>query len=143
MKDIVGAFITRLKANTTICSASYCGATPNQRIYRGMFPPDGTWPGIVVSRVDGIRENETARGLRYATSRIQCTAMTITNAAADIISELIADDLNGLSNTLLSTGANAGVYVVSVEDAGTIPDSDPVTGLHFYHRDFTVVYDPR
>jgi hypothetical protein len=143
MTDLVAAIITRLKANTTICSSTYVGATPNQRIYRSTFTARPTLPLIVVHRVDGVRENAITRGVRYANARIQCTAMASTDVAADALSELIADDLNGLTNTILSTGANAGVYVVSVEDAGVVPMADPVMGTYLYHRDFTVVYDPR
>lgn len=136
MTDIVGAFITRLKANTTLCSSTYVGASPNQRVYRASLLKLPTFPCVTVHLINIVRENETARGRRYATARVQCTAYATTDAVANAISELIADDLNGLSNTLLPP------YVVSVEDAGVVPDINLKIG-YLYHRDFLVVYDQR
>lgn len=142
MKDIVLAIVTRLKANTTLCHSSYVGASPSQRIYRGTLPQVPTWPCIVVHRIDGIRDPDPNY---YGVSRVQVSAYAKSEADADTISELVADDLNGITNTSLLTGAagSAVVYVISVDDAGTAMDSNAKMGVFMYHRDFLIDYSYR
>lgn len=130
MKDPVLAIITRLKADTAIA------AIVSTRVYRATLPKNPTFPAIVVAKIDNSRPNDTTTG-RYARSRIQCTTFAASDGAADNLSELIADNLNGLTNTYLSS---PGIYVVSIFDEGTVPDNNPEIGLWTYHRDFQVDY---
>lgn len=130
MKDPVLAIQIRLKADTAIAGVAAA------RVYRVKLPENPTFPAIVISRVDTIRPNDTATS-RIARSRIQCTAYAATDTAADSLSELIADCLNGLTNTYLPS---PGIYVQSIFDVGDTPDNNPDVGLWMVHRDFQIEY---
>jgi len=130
MKDPVLAIITRLKADPAIA------AVVSARVYRAELPKNPTFPAITVHRVDHMRPNDSTTS-RTSRSRIQCTAFASSDAVADNLSELIADSLNGIVNTYLSS---PGIYVESIFDAGTVPDNNPDAGLWMYHRDFQVNY---
>lgn len=133
MKDITLAVITRLKANTTLCSSSYVGATPNQRIYRATLPDNPTFPCIAVSLIDTRRLNVSHTRTRIAQSRIQCTVFASSDGTAATISELIADTLHGLD-----AAANVGVMMIRIDDGGVRTDANPEIGLSLYRRDFLI-----
>jgi hypothetical protein len=134
MKDITLAVITKLKANTTLCSSTYVGATPNQRVYRASLPQLPTFPCIAVTKIDSRRLNLYHNGRRIGQSRVQCTTFATKEVDAATISELIADTLHGLT----STTPGVGVYVVRVDDGGERVDADPNLGKYLYHRDFLI-----
>lgn len=136
-KDIAGAIVVRLKADTAICSSTYCGATPNQRVYRGSLPQDPVFPCIVVYHIDARRPTFSHCGSRIGQSRIQCTVFAKKDADADIVSELIANSLHGMDNS----SPGLGVWVVRSDDAGALMDSDPVAGVFLYHRDFIIQHN--
>jgi hypothetical protein len=130
MKDLTLAIITRLKADTAIT------AVTSTRIYRAMLPASPTFPAITVSRVDAKRLNLTHNKRRIGQSRIQCTVWATSDGAADNLSELIADSLNAVDNTYMAPG----VYVVRIDDQGTVPDTNPDLKLWLVHRDFIIQY---
>lgn len=134
MKDPVLAVITHLKTNTTICSSSYVGATPNQRIYRASLPAVPVYPCIVVSSVDTRRPNLMHNGRRIGQSRIQTTTFAASDVTAATIADLIADDLYKLNNSHIGVG----VYIIRVDDGGETAIADPKIGKYLYHRDFLI-----
>jgi hypothetical protein len=131
MKDPVLAIITRLKADAAVA------AVVSTRIYRMALPTSPTFPAITVSRVDNKRTNECHAGGHNAISRIQVTTWATTDGVADNLSELVADSLNRVTSTNLSPG----VWIVSIFDAGTVPDNNMDIPVYMYHRDFMVKYD--
>ena len=131
MKDPVLAIITRLKADTAVAGVV------STRIYRATLPTSPTFPAITVSRVDNKRTNECHAGGHNAISRIQVTTWATTDGVADNLSELVADSLNRVTSTNLSPG----VWIVSIFDAGTVPDNNMDIPVYMYHRDFMVKYD--
>jgi hypothetical protein len=132
MKDAVLAIITRLKADTAIT------AVVSAQVYRtGSVPTNPTFPYIIVSRVDTKRRHETHNRIRTAQARVQCTAFASTDMAADNLSELIADCLNMVTDTYLAPG----VFVISIFDQGTTPDSNPDIPVYMYHRDFMITHN--
>lgn len=133
MRDIVLAVITRLKADPAIITAV------GTKVYRRNLPANPTFPAITVTRIDKIRDGDTNTG-RYAHARIQCTAWASTDGVAENLAELIADCLHRTTNTILTAGTGT-VYVVSVKDAGGVPDENTDIPLYMEHRDFTVHYD--
>lgn len=135
MKDITLAVITKLKANTTLCSTSYVGATPNQRIYRASLPSIPTWPCIVVTLIDTHRLNATHNRQRIAQSRIQCTTFASKDVDAATISDLIADILHGADSLHLGVG----VHAIRIDDGGVRFDAVAGNlGKYLYHRDFLI-----
>jgi hypothetical protein len=132
MKDIVLAAITALKANAGVA------AVVGTRVYRKQLPTNPTFPAIVVSKVDDIRDSDSNTG-RYGHARIQCTAFASTEIVADNLSELIADCLHKTVNTTMTAGTST-VYVVEIGDAGTVPDVNTEIPLFLYHRDFRILY---
>jgi len=131
MKDPVLAIITRLKADTAVAGVV------STRVYRATLPTSPTFPAITVSRVDNKRTNECHAGGHNAISRIQVTTWATTDGVADNLSELVADSLNRVTSTNLSPG----VWIVSIFDAGTVPDNNMDIPVYMYHRDFMVKYD--
>jgi hypothetical protein len=135
VRDLVLAAITALKADTPV--ATVVGV----RVYRKNLPPGATFPAITVSRVSNLRDDDT-NTVRYAHSRIQCTAWSKTSdGEADNLSELIANCLHRTTSTVLSTGTTSCVSVISIEDAGIVPDENTDIPLFMYHRDFIIHYD--
>lgn len=130
MKDPVLAIITRLKADTAVA------AVVSTRVYRAILPTNPTFPAITVSRVDNKRLIECHAGGRNAMSRIQVSSWASSDGVADNLSELVADSLNRVTSANLSPG----VWIVSIFDAGTVPDSNPDIPVYIYHRDFLVKY---
>lgn len=140
MKDPILAVITILLADSGV--AGKVGT----RVYRGMFPPDPTYPAIAVSRVDKPK-GETTSSSKQATARIQCTTATKTtevagvetpgDAEAEIISDLILQALEDQQNTLVS-----GVYIVDIDDAGAVPDNSDGLSLKIWrdNHDFMINY---
>jgi hypothetical protein len=131
MKDPVLAIITRLKADAAVAGVV------STRVYRATLPTSPTFPAITVSRVDNKRTNECHAGGHNAVSRIQVTTWASTDGVADNLSELVADSLNRVTSTNLSPG----VWIVSIFDAGTVPDNNMDIPVYMYHRDFMVKYD--
>jgi hypothetical protein len=135
MKDPVLAIITRLKADTAVA------AVVSTRVYRMALPTSPVFPAITVSRVSNIRDLVGNNTGKYAQTRIQCTAWAATDGVADSLSELIADSLNGIANTLISPGTGViPVYFIGCDDAGTVPDSNMDVPVFMYHRDFLIDY---
>ena len=131
MKDIILAVITRLKADLVTVVGT--------RVYRKNLPANPTFPAIAVSKVDDIRDSDSSTG-RYGHVRVQCTAFSKAgDGEADNLSELIADALHSTVNTFLAAGTGI-VYVVSIEDAGMVPDVNTEIPLYLYHRDFRIEY---
>jgi hypothetical protein len=131
MIDPVLAIITRLKADTAVANVV------STRIYRSALPASPTFPAITVSRVDAQRLNAYHNRRGIGQSRVQCTAWATSDGAADNLSELIADSLNMVDNTTLSPG----VYVIRIDDQGTVPDYTPALKFWMYHRDFLMIYN--
>ena len=135
MKDPVLAIITRLKADTAVA------AVVSTRIYRMELPTSPTFPAITVNRVSNIRDLQGNNTGKYAQTRIQVTAWAATDGVADNLSELIADSLNGIANTLVSVGTGViPVYFIGCDDAGTVPDNNMDIPVFMYHRDFIIDY---
>jgi hypothetical protein len=130
MKDPVLAIITRLKADTAVAGVV------STRVYRMILPTSPVFPAITVSRVDNKRTNECHAGGHNAVSRIQVTCWASSDGVADNLSELVADSLNRVTSINLSPG----VWIVSIFDAGTVPDNNPDIPVYMYHRDFVVKY---
>lgn len=129
MKDVTLAIITRLKADGPL--AAVVGA----RVYRkGSVPTNPTAPYVIVSKVDGNRQNLTHNRVRVERTRIQCSGFAATDRVADDLSGLIADSLNMVTDTYLTPG----VFVVSIFDQGAVPDENTEIPLYTYHRDFMV-----
>jgi hypothetical protein len=133
VRDVVLAVITRLKADTSVA------AVVSTRVYRKKLPVSPTFPAITVDRVDKARDADTNTG-RYGHMRVQCTAWSSTIGPEENLSELIADSLHRCKNSILTAGTST-VYVVSIRDAGGMPDSNDEIPLYMEHRDFTVHYD--
>jgi len=131
MKDPVLAIITRLKADTAVAGVV------STRVYRATLPTSPTFPTITVSRVDAKRQTLFHNRRGVGQSRIQCTAWAATDGVADNLSELIADSLNMVTDTYLAPG----VFVIRINDQGTVPDSNPDIPVFIYHRDFIVQYN--
>jgi hypothetical protein len=137
VRDVVLAMITKLKADTPVSTVVLT------RVYRRNLPANPTFPAITVTRIDKIRDDDTSTG-RYAHARIQCTAWAADDGTAENLSELIANCLHRTTNTILTAGTS-NVYVVSVKDAGGVPDenTDLVPPIYMEHRDFMIHYDYR
>jgi hypothetical protein len=133
VRDVVLAVITRLKADTSVA------AVVGTRVYRKKLPANPTFPAITVSRLSPIRDGDTNTG-RYGHARVQCTAWAETSGPEENLAELIADSLHRCKNTILTAGTS-NVYVVSIRDAGGMPDENTEIPLYMEHRDFTVHYD--
>ena len=127
MRDVTLAVINRLLADTTVAGKV------STRVYRAELPISPTLPAIVVSKVDDVRPNDTCSP--YGRSRIQVTIFATSDGLADDISGMVADSLNQVVNTYLTT-----VGIVGIEDAGTRSDNNPDAGIWMYHRDFMVNY---
>lgn len=133
MKDVVAAVIAWLKADTALCSSSYVGATPNQRIYRASFPQTPTFPLLTVTLVDTMRKPPHT-GTRIGESRVQCSAFALSDVTASTISDLVADRMARGENQHL--GVN--VFGIKIDDGGARADSDPTIGKYIVHRDFLI-----
>ena len=131
MKDVTMAVITRLKADTAV--ANVVGT----RVYRAQLPTNPTFPAISVNRVDSKRPPRAHNRGCTAQTRIQCTAWASSDGAADNLSELIADSLNMVTDT----GLTPGVYVIRIDDQGTVPDNNPDLGIWMVHRDFLIEHN--
>lgn len=134
MIDIVYAVITALKADT------YVSGICDTRVYRRRLPTDPTFPAVTVQSIDKIRDEDTNPG-RYGHARVQCTAWSDTIGHEENLSEAIADALHRTVNTRMTYGTNKGAYVVSITDAGGIPDENSEIPLYMEHRDFMILYD--
>ena len=127
MRDITLSIINALLADT------FVAAKVSTRVYRAELPIAPTFPAIVVSKVDDIRPNDTDEP--YGRARIQVTMFASSDGLADDISGLVADALNQVVNTYLTS-----VIIVAIEDAGTYCDHNPDASIWMYHRDFMVNY---
>jgi len=137
--DVELAIITALKANTAICSTSFVGASPNQRIYRRKLPVSPTFPAITVTKIDDIADRDTNTG-GWAHTRIQCTAWVSSPGPEDALSKLIRKALHRKKNTLMTAGTGK-VYIVMIRDAGSVPDENTEIPIYMEHRDFIILYD--
>jgi len=134
VRDIVLAVITRLKGDT------FVAAVVGTRIYRKKLPASPTFPAITVDRVDKVRDDDTSTG-RYAHARVQCTAWASTSGGPEEdLADLIADSLHRCKNSILTAGTS-NVYIVSIRDAGGVPDENTEIPLYIEHRDFMIHYD--
>ena len=131
VKDITLSVITALKADPGVAGKVIT------RVYRKTLPPNPTYPAIVVSKVDDIRNIDTSTG-DYSAARVQCTAFASSDGTADELSELVATALHRTVNTFLSS-----LYVIAIEDAGTVPDVVTDISVYLYHRDFLIQYSTR
>lgn len=129
MVDLVGAVIVKLLADTRIT------AKAETRITQAVTTNFPQLPAIVVSKVSDIRDTHSSTA-NYSTARIQCTSYAKTDAEADELSELIADCLDTLTNTII----NSRVKIVECFDAGMVPGNNPKIPIYVYHRDFRIVY---
>jgi hypothetical protein len=132
--DITASVISKLKADTNVA------AKVSTRVFREII---GNFPGlpcIVVSKVDDMRTAGTSTG-RYSIARIQCSCYASSDAAADELSELVADALDRQRNAGFGTTSSDYVMIVGVNDAGTVSDSNPKILAQIYHRDFLVEYN--
>lgn len=136
MKDIVYAIITALKADTSVA------AVASTLIYRKKLPTDPTFPAITVSKVDGIRDGITNTG-GYAHSRVQVTTWAETPGPEDDLAETCTDVLHRLTNKTVVYAPGKWVRIISVTDAGGLPDDNPDIPLYMEHRDFMIHYDYR
>ena len=135
--DIVYAVITLLKADTAITGVT------STRIYRRKLPTNPTFPAITISKVDNIRDDITNNN-GYAHTRVQVTSWASNTGQDEYLSELVCDALDRKQNSILTygSGVTAGtVYIVSVKDAGGIPDENSEIPLYMMHRDFMIHYD--
>jgi hypothetical protein len=140
MRDILLAVVDLLLADAGV------SAKVGARVYRGTLPKKYEYPSIVVQRIDKIPDVDTSSS-EYATARLQCTTVTKTTEAggvetlgdyeAEEISDLIGRALHDVEARLV-----AGVYIVQIEDAGTMPDnSDAFThGEWRDNHDFKILY---
>jgi len=132
--DITASVISKLKADTAVA------AKVSTRVFRELI---GNFPGmpcIVVSKVDDVRGSGSSTG-RYSKARIQCSCYASTDAAADELSELVADALDRQRNTVFGTTSSDYVMVVGTEDGGAVSDSNPKILAQIYHRDFLIEYN--
>jgi hypothetical protein len=132
--DITAAVISKLKADT------FVAAKVSTRVDRVINSPFPQLPSIVVAKVDDVRSAGSSTG-RYSTARIQCSSYAKTDSEAAEVSELIADALDRLKNMVIGTTSTDYALIVGIEDAGTVPDSQPKVPLYVYHRDFLVEYN--
>lgn len=138
--DIVNGVMTYLKTVSTITAI-----TTSTRIYRRRFPTGTTFPAITVSKVDDIRDDITNNG-GYAHARIQITSWASLPGQEENLSSLVVDALHKMQNrTLQYTVASkpVQVWIISVKDAGGIPDEDSEIPIYMEHRDFDIHYDYR
>lgn len=139
MRDVAHAVIALLKADAQVT------AHTDMRIYRRKLPRGPSFPAITVTTVSDIRDTITNTG-GYARARVQVTAWAqIPGAEADL-AHRCADTLHRRQNSILTYGSGASasiVYIVSVQDAGGIPDENTKIPLYMEHRDFMVHYDYR
>jgi hypothetical protein len=132
MKDIVLAIATWLKADPAIT------AITGTRIYRkGSIPTVPSLPYISIFKIDPKRPVSTHNRIRIGKTRIQCTVFASTDPVADNLSELIADSLNGVSDTYMPPG----VFVIQIDDDGARPDENTDAPMYMYHRDFIVKHN--
>ena len=138
MKDIVYAVLTLLQTN-----AALTAVVPSVNILRGNLPQNPVFspssPFVVITRVTKVRDQMNNTG-KYATARIQCTTFATTDYQAELISDMIADTLVGISNTFINS-----VYVAWIDGAGATPDnSDGLTlGVFRDNHDFMIYYSFR
>jgi hypothetical protein len=131
--DITASIISKLKADTAVA------AKVSTRVFREITSNFPGLPCIVVAKIDDLRSPGSSTG-RYSVARIQCSSYATTDAAADELSELIADALDRTKNTMTGTVLADAVQVIGIDDAGTVPDSDPKIPVYIYHRDFIIEY---
>lgn len=127
MRDVTLAVINRLLADSNV------SGKVSTRVYRAELPSTPTLPAIVVSKVDDVRPNDT--NTPYGQSRIQVTIFASNDGLADDISGMVANSMNQVVNTYLTT-----LTFVNIEDAGARSDNNPDLGVWMYHRDFMVTY---
>ena len=158
--DIVYAVITLLKADTAVT------AMTSTRIYRRKLPTNPTFPAITVSKVDNIRDDITNNN-GYAHTRVQVTSWASNAGQDEYLSELVCDALDRKQNSILPYGAVSedtrkrgfnrsyfnrlsqiipgtaanNVWVISIKDAGGIPDENSEIPLYMMHQDFMIHYD--
>jgi hypothetical protein len=134
VRDIPLAVVTALKANTAVA------AIVGTRVYRkGSVPTNPTIPYIVVSKVDNNPGEDTST-TQYETSRIRCTGFETSDLKADALSEAIRTVLHRKTITVPATSTTGGVYLVSIFDAGSVPDENTDIPLYMYHRDFMIEF---
>jgi hypothetical protein len=131
--DVELAIITALKADTGVA------AIVGTRVYRKKLPANPTFPAIAVSKVDDIADDDTNTG-GWAHTRIQTTAWTTSPGPEDELSKLVRKALHRKKNTLMTAGSGK-VYIVSIRDAGSVPDENTEIPLYMEHRDFMIMYD--
>jgi hypothetical protein len=134
MRDVVYALITLLKADSKVA------AVAGTKVYRKKLPLNPTFPAITVSKVDGIRDEITNTG-GYAHSRVQVTTWAETPGPEEDLAETCANVLHRLTNKTVLYGTNQWVRIISVRDAGSIPDDNAEIPLYMEHRDFMIHYD--
>jgi len=138
--DIVNGIMTYLKTVTAIT------AVTSTRIYRKRFPTGTTFPAITVAKIDDVRDDITNTG-GYAHARVQITSWASNPGEDENLSGLVTDALHRMQNRTLSYTIDTAtapktvqVYIVSVKDAGGIPDDDAEIPIYMEHRDFDVHY---
>jgi len=127
MRDITLSIINALLADTNVATKV------STRVYRAQLPIAPTFPAIVVSKIDDVRPNDTDQP--YARARIQVTTFASSDGLADDICGVVADALNQVVNTYLTS-----VIIVAIEDVGAYTDHNPDASIWMYHRDFMVNY---
>lgn len=135
MKDVVLAVMTALKADSAITAK-----VPAVRIYRKTFPVNATFPLLVVDYINVNRDDDSSTG-RYGHFTVRVSSFSSVAGLEEEIADLVADNMHRKVNARLTYGtAGKGVYVISVKDAGGIPDVDNDIPLYIQHRDFRVHY---
>ena len=134
MRDVVYALITLLKADAGVA------AVASTRVYRKKLPLNPTFPAITVSKVDNIRDEITNTG-GYAHARVQVTTWAESPGPEEGLAESCADVLHRLTNKTVTYGTGGWVRIISVTDAGGIPDDNAEIPLYMEHRDFMIHYD--
>ena len=134
IRDIVYAIVDLLKADAQVT------AYTDMRIYRRKLAINPEFPAITVSKVDGIRDEITNTG-GYAHARIQVTAWSDIPGPESGLAEVCTNALHRLTNKTALYGTGGWVRIVSVTDAGGIPDENLEIPLYMEHRDFMVHYD--
>lgn len=136
-RDITYAIVDLLRADAQVT------AHVDMRIYRKKLPLNPVFPAVTVSKVDNIRDDITNTG-GYAHARLQCTTWARYPGQEEALAEQIAVCLHQKQNSILAYGApKKFVYIVSVRDAGGIPDENAEIPLYMEHRDFMIHYDYR
>lgn len=131
--DVVTAVMTKLEVTAAVTTVATGG------VHRKRLPKKPTFPAIVVSEVDDIADIDSNTG-GWAHTRIQCTVWATDDGIAGNLSKLIRKALHGIQNTMLPAGTGF-VYVVSIRDAGSVPDENTDISVYLNHRDFKILYD--